>query len=448
MSPGTLVEHVRLRVGNLPGRQDAAARLCLFLLTFFFIFGWRRGLYADLVLIISIFLCASLIAFGRRTPVPVRALLVGVVPVAALGYAVAVGLFAGAHDFEMIGRLGRAVVNYFGALALVQWYRVTIQSNYWQTLTAHVAASIVVHGAIMLGAYISPELRSVIYFLSRPEQFVNLNAPFLLGLRVPGLTYGLAQTSVVQMWGLLLVPLVVFFRRTSARVFGIGLAFAICTGSVFVSGRTGLVLGAILIPIVLILYYGVNVAKWAKAGSVIGVLSILVWGMSRGAAWNMDGEQLKYTVTQAAEAWRFLTSGESQTSEIVFGSMYFLPKSDLVTLFGAGSMDRSALQITTDVGYVRSIFAMGVFGTFITMIPFVLGLLYGASAYLNSHDSWVRMFGLVCCAIFLSSLFLHGKEVALFTRNQWSIQALLLVLLVTTPWVRDQDRWMPSSVRT
>ena len=102
-----------------------------------------------------------------------------------------------------------------------------------------------------------------------------------------------------------------------------------------------------------------------------------------------------------------------------------MPDNIKTTLFGMGNYGRSDyFYLKSDVGWIKSIFAIGFTGLILMLQPFLWGI----------HKAFKQrsIFGELAIAailIFASSILLNCKELSLLTRNQWTIQAILISFL-------------------
>lgn len=130
----------------------------------------------------------------------------------------------------------------------------------------------------------------------------------------------------------------------------------------------------------------------------------------------------------------YQTTGEFQTSSTqTLKSMYFLPSDPLQTLFGAGEWDGapgtrgySRRKVESDVGFVRAIFAIGLF---LTILFYSIYVFYIRKLYLTY---WGRLFslGLICLAI----IFVFGETKEPFLVRSSGIVKTLFLIYYTCSW--------------
>jgi hypothetical protein len=326
----------------------------------------------------------------------------------------------------MLTRTIRIIITFLGGIAIVYEYRRKYKDQYINKLILSVYTIICFHAGIIVLMYLNENLRLLIYEITGAYNIVNLNYPFLHGYRISGLTYGLSQTSVIQMYPLIMVFKVIEIIGKSFKNFVIILASTtLSLISIFLTGRSGLFLFIVLFPVLMILMKKVKAKTLIRSIILSGILFFLLYGIV-GILNSMNlsilpSSFISYNLNQAKEAFFLFTNNESQTVEAI-KTMYFLPNESMIFLFGSSSIGRSEyLYISSDVGFIKLIFAIGVFGLFLYMLPFIrfIKLAFIARKKDLNYSSLVLV-------MLLSSLLLNFKELAIYTRSQWSIQSLLI----------------------
>ena len=420
-----------------PGRTRAGAldlaQYGLFLSTFLFVFGWKITPVADLILLSSAALAwVAFLVLGEPLRRPMLAVLV---PLALLSiYALALYLVVPRADMQMAQRSIRAAVNFLGGAALCALYVRAYPGRWVQVMIAHLFWGIVAHAGIIILMYLNPGVRSTVYAIAQTTRYVNDNSPIALGYRIPGLTYGLSQTSVVQMFALLLLPGVL--RSSSQGVVRRAAIFVGVTAvlfSMFVTGRSGLLLAGVMTPLVWVMSRNRNAPKQPKnawrviRGVAAGIIALaVVVGGAVVALQSLPEYFFSYSLMRAGEIWLALTASQESATVDALSRMYFLPSNPFVLLFGSSNFGRGEFgMIPSDVGFVRIVFAAGLVGSVLILLPFIAGARAAIRARLSEpHLAWCTLFALG------ASVMLHAKEVALLTRNQWSVQAMLICACV------------------
>lgn len=401
----------------------------LLALMFFFIFGWKVTPAIDVVAIVSLLLCVLVVleSTWRLTKLELQIVLVlGVLST----YSILIVIIHGAADSQIALRGLRALLNFAGGMALVRLYFIVNRDRASDLVVRHLFLCFVVHAGIIVAMFVNADLRLAVYNQLDTLAYINNTASVELGLRNSGLTYGLSQTSVLQVTGLLLIPalLTSIGERFRARLcVWVGAAAIIV--SLFLTGRSGLVVGAFVVPVAFLLSARIGDRKGGRVLTTalflllcVGAV-IIVYRMRP----EVFPEQIIGALVRAEEAATFfLMFGDTPTTQFV-SQMYFLPDTWQEFLFGTSNLGRGSLAyVESDVGYVRLIFAIGVIGMTLTVAPYLMAVAAGVrSIALRWHDR-------VATAIVLSliaTLVLNFKELAILTRNQWSVQAILISLL-------------------
>ncbi len=392
------------------------------LLIFILIFGWKIYGYFDISaitagILASIYICRKLKARSSDTRLnsfPIKCLYCLTV------YSCIVGVFTSFNDLQIILRALRALVMLIAGLWVYDLYVEKGKEPVLAILT-DIFVSLLIHGIIMLLMYCSDGVRIFIYNITDAFSYINLSSPFLDGLRISGLTYGLSQTSVLQLFGILLIPVVVQQYSNKIKRLLIILTLPVFFVSMLISGRSGLFIGLLMVPVAL-WYFSrdFSMKKVCMSSVCVALLGLTVFSC---CAVNLLPEKLTdYTFNTNKEVFDALLFQGFTVNHLV-DNMFFLPETVFDSVFGCGNLGRTDYDyIESDVGYVRSIYAVGVLGTVLTILPYLWGIcIYWKKRNQNETLAFAAI------AIFLASLILNFKELALLTRNQWTIQALLLV---------------------
>ncbi|PKL38690.1 MAG: hypothetical protein CVV41_22175 [Candidatus Riflebacteria bacterium HGW-Riflebacteria-1] len=397
------------------------------LITFLFIFGWKINLLADLILLVSAGLIATSFIrgyfFADRNTLTMAAGL-GILSI----YSLAIVIMNGVLDTQIAMRSIRALLNFFGALALANIYYRRSESDFGGIIIRDIYLALTAHAALMLAMYLNQSLRLAIYRITDAESYVNLTSSFLDGYRISGLTYGLSQTSVLQMLGLLLLPLTL---RDCKSYFGKMVLLAgapLLVVSILISGRSGLMLGMAFLPICIttLLWKRTNgkspgsaISEIVKGTAILAAIAIAFTLLSS----RMPGKFDSYSLAQAREILDTIKL-KGTTVENLSG-MLILPESWPELFFGSSNLGRGELDyIPSDIGWIKTIFAIGLVGTLLMLFPYLLALRVAAQFFRS--DLYLAT---ASSLIFFSALLLNSKELALLTRTQWSIHSLLLCML-------------------
>ncbi|HNX75457.1 MAG TPA: hypothetical protein PLM07_02220 [Candidatus Rifleibacterium sp.] len=397
------------------------------LTTFFFIFGWKACPLADLILLVSLGLIVASLIKGQlfADPVIIRVITwLGLLSI----YATAVVLLNGLLDTQIAMRSLRALINFLGSLALVNLYQHHAGKEFSSRLLRDIYLALVGHAALMIAMFKNETLRKTIYQLTDANAYVNLGTSFLDGYRITGLTYGLSQTSVLQMLGLLLLPAVM---RNTPRTIGRLLLLAgapLLIISILISGRSGLLMGLIMVPICLFTLLWPDDKPLRPSMVLVTSLKlllaiVLIAALTLCITFKLPERFYAYSLSQAGE----ITEGATLQGPTVdvMADMYFLPTRNWELLFGSSNLGRGSLEnIPSDVGWVKTIFAIGLTGTLLMLAPYLIAIRVALQT--RHHDFYLAA---AATMVFCSAIALNTKELALLTRNQWSVHSLLLVTL-------------------
>jgi hypothetical protein len=406
-----------------------SSRWVLHAITFVFVFGWKATAMLDLVLLTSIALvCHGVVKHGpgRLVYDHVGA---GVYVLFAWSLAVAAAFLP--DDLFFVARNLRAWVNFAGAAYLAVLF-VEVHGSPRRGLDAaltSLALAISLHALIVMTMFAVPELRERIYALTSAAEYANETTSFGEGFRITGLTYGLSQTSMLHAFG----ALIAFSRWVGAssgwRRLGWLLAFLLQGGSIFIIGRSGLMFLAV--GLLAVLGHSLLTGSLSRtvgrlvsiAGLAVGATLLLLGGDLIGSA-SQDRESTigrlsTYTVDHSSEVLEVLITGESHTTQYVADGL-FAPD-DLRTMIvgGEGSGRGPGRYLDSDSGYVKIWFGLGLVGCVISVYIYIIALW---PAYrLGWREPAVFLFVLYVVALMAFNV----KELALLTRNQWSVITLL-----------------------
>jgi hypothetical protein len=384
----------------------------------------------DLIAVASL----SLVAYHgwRRRPLAAPITQLAVLLVGLLGYSLGVTVLGSSCDLFFAARAARALVNFLGAYVLVDLYaRAFGRAATWSVLRA-IFWVIAAHALIMLVMFAYPGLGERIYAVTLSEE---PQAKIVVGWRTAGLTEGLGTTSVPQSLGLLLAPfMVAAHRRLAGKVTYLGGMLAIL-GSVVLSGRTGLLLALLFVPVAALLA-GIHPPRLpSQAGrtpltavALVVVLTV-AWFGARALPEEARQRLALITLPHALEGFfSWVETGEFriQSAEDVLEDQFILPDAPLVLLFGTGQSGRgSSVYVPSDVGYVRFVFGLGLVGSLIAYAFYVFSLLYAVRA--RRAEPWLAWItGLALAAVLVA----HTKTILVLTRNAFTITSVLVACCV------------------
>ena len=396
----------------------------LFIITFFLIFGWKINFILDIsaiaatVLAVQYFYIHKPFDFLKKNP-PTLALSLLVL------YSTIIVLFTGITDLTPILRAGRALIMLIACFALFNLYKKQYKQPI-QKICFHIYSSLIIHAVIMISMYSSESLRLFIYSITHAADYANPNSPFLEGFRICGLTYGLSQTSLLQIFGLILTPFLLSSTKEILNKIFIFISFPLILISSILGGSSGLFMYILLLPLYIILR--LSITKFSKKNTFFFLKTISICLITFAIIFTLSYKYLpqKFIKSNLYHCQEIIRTFKlkSQALDLLI-PMYFLPNDVNTALFGKGNYGRTdTFYILSDVGWIRSIYAIGFIGLAFMVYPFIWGV---HSSF--KQRNYLGEIAIAAIIIFISSMLLNCKELALLTRNQWTIQAILLCIL-------------------
>ena len=381
-----------------------------------FIFGWKLHPSIDGITLLSIVFIVLCFPFYRRL---YKAELQIIFLLALLvTYTSLITVIHGSIELFYLLRSLRALINFLGAIGLVGLFQHFTGKRFADELLMSIFIALSLHAALIFLMYVWEPGREIVYQLTRAPMYVNLNTPFLTGLRVTGLTYGLAQTSVLQMFGLLLAP---FVYRQFKYKFPFWSCIILLVGSILITGRTGLALAIFLVPLAVLFSLPKDIGRtllmgFPRLAVIFASLCLIVKVLP------LPEKFYSYTLVWVSELLDVIKNPTESEFVKTMATMYFLPSDAWSFLFGSTITGRGEVTyIPSDVGYVLLIFGVGILGLMLMFAVYVVGLFVGIRVY-RIH----RGISLVVVLVVISVLLLNLKEVSLLTRNQFSVFSLLV----------------------
>ena len=391
----------------------------MYIFTIIFIFGWKISPNIDLIFLFSIYLFILYIIQYNRCHIYIGEFYVIVLLILLIIQSHLTTIINGSIEVQYAFRSFRAFINFLGAIGLVGLLQIFTDKHFPDKILYYVFISISIHAILIFTMYISDPFRELIYKLTGTTKyaFVNLNTPFLSGFRIPGLTYGLAQTSVLQMFGLIIAPCIYheFKYKTIFWVFVILLIF-----SILLTGRIGLIYGIIFVPLTLILISSKNKRMFLISLKFIIIFIILFFVVTKNVL-PLPNKFYSYNIWWISQIFDVVRNYHDSKLIKMYLDMYFIPEDFLTFMIGRGITGRGeGGYIPSDSGYVLLLFSGGVIGMFLMISIYIIIFLYGILTF-RIHKG----ISIVTIIVVISVMFLNAKEVALLTRNQFSVVALL-----------------------
>ena len=189
----------------------------LFIITFFLIFGWKVNFVLDISAITALALSLQYLYIHKpfqllKNNISLISLLILVV------YSSLIVLVNGITDLTPILRAFRAFIMLIACFSLYNLYYKHYKKPL-NTILFHIYLSLLFNAAIIIIMFCNQPFRQFIYDVTEAYKYVNWIDAFLRGWKICGLTYGMSQTSILQIMGIFLLPYIL--EITSKKLYNI-----------------------------------------------------------------------------------------------------------------------------------------------------------------------------------------------------------------------------------
>lgn len=408
-------------------------KAALFSLVFFYTLGWRLGGSGALDISLIVSLCILFLTFNASYKIlPHKfSFLFSCFSFLAMSFYVALTTYG--LDLTLIPRgvrLPISILSGIGLALVLSRNRIgTDRVLFW------IAISITINALVAILMSFNSGFRELTYSLTGALKILNETSTIESGVRAPGLTYGLSQTSVMQSIGVLILVLLYFNnedRGIKSRLLYLIMILINIFGCLFI-GRTGIVLSLFFMLCVCLTRIK-NVFPLV-ATCLILAPAFMIFAQKEA----LDTEAIKVQIERAEEIAAIFTGEESHTLKVLT-SMYHLP-SGAEIVWGGNGMGRSEYFYTSsDVGYVRIIYAVGIVGLFIYMSYLLYFSLVGYELRRLPQSE-----NLIACLFFILMVFFiySFKELFFYSRNIWQITCLVFGMALVKN--RDLFKRIPGS---
>ncbi len=256
--------------------------------------------------------------------------------------------------------------------------------------------SLLFHSILMIAMFINSSLRELIYSITGAYEIVNDTYPFVAGLRISGLTYGLAITSVLQSY----LCLFVFYNPLKLNVIFRIFVLIISLVTMFISGKSGF----IILGLMLLYYLLSSETKFNRKLKFI-IPTVIVFSLLLSFEIFLPNSDLEWLVSSNSELINLIERGSSKTTESL-SDMYFFPEG-MNMIFGYGTGNRFIFTdyLDIDPGFVRWVWGFGIIGSILLFLPFF-----------RIIKDTIRLKNSILLLIVTSLLILHFKEDTLYVR--------------------------------
>lgn len=396
------------------------------------------GVLGDTISLVSALAVAALILRAFWSPVELPA---GLVPFLALllalsAYSGVVAVINGKETFYFERSL-RVLLNFCGGVALGLAARVAWRERATTRVLVIAYAVISAHGALIIAEFLSPPLREVVYSVTAP-----VIHPENLNFRMAGLTNGAgAGTSLVQFLAMLILPVV--WSRCVSVIGRTAILLSVLVNLVafFLTGRTGLFLAAVFLPLVAIAWRWWTprgdtgqdtvgqAGRWWRtliaSASALAMIAVFAGVVLKA----VDERGLGLSLATAADRtfrtfldYRDTGQLKDDTVEDLYGRHLIIPNDLPTFVFGSGTTSRDLVD--SDIGYVQFIFGIGIIGT-AAIVGFYLLIIALAWRERRADPA----LALLSAALAVALLIANTKEPFLLARYYFSMTSLMLTLL-------------------
>lgn len=336
--------------------------------------------------------------------------------------------FGGEADPHTILRPVRAAVTALGCIAIFEYLHRKLGFVSNDRVIELILLAISMHGVLMIFQLFFPAFRDFIYSYTANDRAVMGGRYYY---SMAGLSNGGgAQLSVYQSVGVIIAPLYYFIYPTKMRLLLSCLAFFVCLFSVFITGRTGILLAFVFTPIVLLINLGKN-PTWKFLSALTLILFFI---FSASAIFKTSQESDRIEFYKIFERLSSLDDGYESTSDVL-SSQWILPK-DGVTLFlgepkliGSDQSDEYRL-VKSDIGYIRILHGYGVVGSFFHYLFYFYIIYIGLKKLKSAKISSGIGIGVGINVVFaFIILFSQAKEVFVLTRMGFTFTCLFAFVL-------------------
>jgi hypothetical protein len=377
-------------------------KLIVFIVLFNFIFGARLKILDLLFFTSTILAMVSFFYFTfiKRKYLKSLANLTMLLFI-GLSYSVLISGLFHLKDTTSIELFIKAVLYFMSSYFIVEIYFKLYKDKYEDVLIKHVFIVGVLNSIITISFYVSSSLRmTAINFL----EFSDIHEAWAKeGRRIFDISMGGGSSGSVVFAVLFILGLNLLIKEKNKIKYLIGLLLNFV--AIILTGRAGLYIVIICAPFY---YYLIsklsknnlklsNKAFGYKNTLKIAIITIVLVFMTISFLPNSIKDQFMNTTAKwAFESLYNQRDGQgftSQSMEVVFGQMYFIPKDNLI--FGNSNFGRTGgvlPYIQSDVGYVRTLHALGILGIVIIYSPFIYLIFFAYKKIKMCYSANVLLF--------------------------------------------------------
>lgn len=331
-------------------------------------------------------------------------------------------LFFGLLDTQLINMMIFAIVLFIAFMKLGRMYKYIFKENFDTSLLKSVVLVGLAHSSFMIFSLINPDaLYSVVNISELSRTFVDS------GLRTPGLFYdGFAIISVF--YSILFILALIVYSKENNFYFTFFVTTVLLI-SIGLTGRSGFLIVAlgILLLATRTLYYRNLLKKYTLLKNLSLYLLILALLFLFFVDFDNLGDNLEWVLEPIL---MLINTGSlnTESTDILFGRMYFLPKNEIDIILGTGNFGRSSAlpNIPSDSGYVLFIHGGGILG-FIIFFSIYFYFIYVFLKYTNNAQ--VQFIGIFLIIVVLIGNIKDGYYFA-YTGGWLNVLFIFLSLVI------------------
>ena len=319
----------------------------------------------------------------------------------------------------------RIIITAIGCYVLIYKTQKAYPHDFVKFCIFFVLCTIFLHSLIMNYESINPNFRSRIQKTLFTGQ--NTRGTWNESFRMGGLMgiIGGAILSVVQSTGILCIP---FMMKLCKNIIlkGIFLAMGLSIFySILVCGRSGLWSVIIFLPLSLYLLNPHNSVKWVATMTFacMGMVFILSFAINYTNQVSGADAGIQNMLSRTLDSFiNYNETGQFEDKTVnTLSRMILLPKDGYVLFLGDpthlfnNSFERT---LRSDIGYIRDLWSMGIFGLFVYMSPYI-------KMAIRTYRNKESVISILAFILLLTTLFFHMKEMFLYCRCLFPIIMLI-----------------------
>jgi hypothetical protein len=344
----------------------------------------------------------------------------------AFSYSSIIVMVNGFKDMQILGYMTYGFLITFSAFFIVGLYKANY-NDFKNVICRHIFYAGGGHSVFMLLVFFSRDFSEIFYsILSLSEKGLE---HLDWGLRTTGLTTsGGAALSVVQA-STFLCGLFGFFSASHSKLnnkemFKLVLGAGLILLSIFISARSGIVVIFVFTFFMFLMYFLGKKYVFAyikleiKLLTILGVIAVFLLLIGGYEVFSRNLNWIFEVFNNYSDTGRFYT----KSSDSIISRMYFLPNDMQTVIFGNSNLGRGDEfeYLSSDVGYVRLIHAVGIVGTLILFLPNIYILIQGLK--LKNGKQGLLLVGLV-----LIQFTVNFKELFYVLVQGWTFVYFLIV---------------------